>query len=82
MLQCAGEMFDRSEECRRQVEVDGLLVRDRYGQQKLNPAADAERRAKSLFLQAMKSLDLDNVPEPVTKGPASKYLSKSMLALE
>jgi hypothetical protein len=25
--------------------------------------------------RAMKSLDLDNVPEPVTKGPASKYLA-------
>ena len=81
VLLVAGEMFDRSEECRRQVAADGLLVRDRYTQLKLNPAADAERRAKSLFLQAMKNLALDDVPEPVT-GPASKYLSKSMLALE
>jgi len=81
MLLVADEMFDRSEECRRQVAADGLMVRDRYGQQKVHPAADAERAAKSLFLQAMKNLVLDDVSEPVT-GPASKYLSKSMVALE
>ena len=51
------------------------MVSDRYGQQKVNPAADAEKSAKSLYLAAMKSVDLDNVAEPVTRGVAAKYLA-------
>ena len=47
------------------------MVFDRYSQSKVHPAVDAEKSAKSLYLAAMKSLDLDTVPEPVTKGPAS-----------
>ncbi len=35
----------------------------------------AEKSAKSLYLAAMKSLDLDNVSEPVTRGVAAKYLA-------
>jgi hypothetical protein len=51
------------------------MVLDCYEQWRVNPAADAEKSAKSLYLAAMKSLDLDNVSEPVTRGPAAKYLA-------
>ncbi|MCH2212848.1 MAG: hypothetical protein MK110_16210 [Fuerstiella sp.] len=81
-LLVAAEAFDRSQQCRREVEAAGLMVLDRYGQSKVHPASDAEKSAKSLYLAALKSLDLDNVPEPVTRGPAHKYLSKSAVAIE
>ena len=74
-LLVAAEAFDRSQMCRRQVAADGLMVTDRYGQQKVNPAADAEKSAKSLYLASMKALALDGLGEPVAEGPASKYLA-------
>jgi hypothetical protein len=74
-LLVAAEAFDRSQQCRKQVATDGLMVSDRYGQQKVNPAADAEKSAKTLYLSAMKSVDLDNVAEPTAAGPAAKYLA-------
>ena len=81
-LLVAAEAFDRAKDCREQVAASGLMVFDRYSQSKVHPAVDAEKSAKSLYLAAMKSLDLDNVPEPVTRGPAHKYLSKSAVAIE
>jgi hypothetical protein len=51
------------------------MVLDCYEQWRVNPAADAEKSAKSLHLAALKSLDLDNVSEPVTGGFAAKCLS-------
>ena len=74
-LLVAAEAFDRSQQCRREVAAVGLMVLDRYEQRRVNPAVDAEKSAKSLYLAALKSLDLDSIPEPVTDGFAAKYLS-------
>ena len=74
-LLVAAEAFDRAQACRQEVEVSGLIVLDRYGQRKVHPAVDAEKSAKTLYLSAMKSVDLDNLAEPTAAGPAAKYLA-------
>ena len=63
LLTLAAESFDRAAECRRIIKRDGLMSQDRYGQPRLHPAADEERRAKALFASLLKQLALDADPE-------------------
>ena len=59
ILTLAAEAWDRSTKCRRIIARQGLIVNDRYGQPRLHPAADEERRGKSLFSSLVKQLKLD-----------------------
>lgn len=59
LLTLAAESFDRAAECRRIIKRDGLMSQDRYGQPRLHPASDEERRAKALFATLLKQLNLD-----------------------
>ncbi len=59
LLTLAAESFDRAAECRRVIQKEGLISKDRYGQPRLHPAADEERRAKALFASLLKQLNLD-----------------------
>jgi phage terminase small subunit len=52
------------------VAKEGLVVRDRWGQAKPNPAVAIRRDAQSTFLRAMKELGLDLEPVgPVGRPP-------------
>ncbi|MCA9113961.1 MAG: P27 family phage terminase small subunit [Planctomycetaceae bacterium] len=59
ILLTAAEMWDRAAEARAAIEKTGLMVTDRYGQLKVNPAVECERSSKVLFLRAVRELGLD-----------------------
>ena len=75
ILLTAAESFDRGQACRQEVEARGMMLVDRYGQPKIHPAVDSQKSAAATFLAAMKALALDGLGEPLTQGPASKYLA-------
>ena len=53
------EARDRAERCRKQINRDGELVTDRFGQAKANPLLSAERDSRSQFLAGLKQLGLE-----------------------
>ena len=55
----AAECLDRMEAAKAAIAEHGEIVPDRYGQVKVNPACDLERRAKGQFLAVLKQLGLD-----------------------
>jgi len=57
--------WDRSEEARRLLDKQGCVVKDRWGQVKLHPAAAVERDSRAAFLSGLKALrvDLPTAPE-------------------
>jgi phage terminase small subunit len=67
ILRSALESLDRAEAAREAIARDGLLIKDRWGQDKVNPLCAVERDARSSFLHAMKALSLDL--EPLRSGP-------------
>jgi phage terminase small subunit len=54
--------WDRSELARREVDKHGCVTRDRYGQVRVNPAANVERDSRAQYLAALKLLRVD-VPQ-------------------
>jgi len=44
--------------CEAQVEKDGIIVLDRYGNEKSHPANDLIRQSKDQLLRALKQLDI------------------------
>jgi P27 family predicted phage terminase small subunit len=58
LLQNALEAHDRLVEARRLLKRDGLLVRDRFGQEKQHPATLIERDARSQVLASLRALKL------------------------
>ena len=56
VLEQALRAFDRAEEARRLLDREGCVVKDRWGQVKLHPAASVERDARAAFLSALKQL--------------------------
>ena len=62
LLTTAMQALDRAESARVLLEKDGIVIVDRWGQQKLHPAAAVERDARSGMLQALKALNLDVEP--------------------
>lgn len=67
LLQTALEAFDRMREAQRQLDEDGPVVVDRFGQRKAHPATVTERDARSAMLTALNKLNLDI--EPLNDGP-------------
>lgn len=57
------EASDRANEARRQILADGMLVADRFGQQKAHPLLAVERDARGQVLAAVRALRL--APEDV-----------------
>ncbi len=82
LLTLAAESFDRAAECRRVIQKEGLISKDRYGQPRLHPAADEERRAKALFATLLKQLNLDvgdpEAEEEKKRITGSKYFRSRM----
>ena len=67
LLLTACECLDRVRECQKTIKKEGMQIQDRFGQWKAHPLCTIERDARSQFLQAMKSLNLDI--EPLRDAP-------------
>ncbi|HJU18586.1 MAG TPA: phage terminase small subunit P27 family [Stellaceae bacterium] len=59
LLKNALEAHDRLTEARRILKKEGIVVRDRFGQPKQNPASLIERDARQQLLAALKALRLE-----------------------
>lgn len=62
VLEQAVRAFERAEEARRLLDKQGCVVRDRWGQTKVHPAAAVERDARASFLAAIRQLGVE-IPE-------------------
>lgn len=63
ILEVGLECLDRLNEVQEQINKEGLTVKDRFKQDKINPLLATERDCRSGFLQAMKQLSLEDVAE-------------------
>ena len=68
LLEAAAGAWDRAEQARKLLKKDGLVVLDRFKQQKAHPASLIERDSKSLFSRLVRELGLD-VEGPVDSRP-------------
>ncbi len=68
ILQTALEAFDRLKEAQKEIERNGMTMRDRWGQVKPNPLLPVERDSRAQFLQGLKALNLDLEPLRDTIG--------------
>jgi len=59
LLQAACEARDRSQQARQMIAKDGLVLEDRFGQQKAHPACAIERDARGQMIAALRALRLD-----------------------
>ena len=59
LLRVACESFDRSEDARRTIRKEGAVIKDRFGQSKVHPAALIERDAKTQMVAALRALKLE-----------------------
>jgi len=67
ILRAVLESFDRAATAKRLLDVEGAVVRDRWGQSKVHPAVGVERDSRAAWLSALKQLYLDI--EPLRDGP-------------
>lgn len=58
LLTLALEALDRAAEARRLIELDGAVVKDRFGQYRSHPACSIERDARAAVLAAFRALRL------------------------
>jgi hypothetical protein len=65
------EARDRAEAARRQIETEGMVLVDRFGQAKPHPLLPAERDSRAMWLAAIKQLCLD--VEPLHDGPGRPW---------
>jgi P27 family predicted phage terminase small subunit len=68
ILTVACESLDRYWQAQQEINDKGLLMEDRYGCCKLNPACAVEKANKQSFLAAMRALRLDIEPPHSTAG--------------
>ncbi len=62
VLRTSLEAWDRCQSARRQIDQDGMVVKDKFGQLKPHPLLPTERDARSAFLAGLKALNLDVEP--------------------
>ncbi len=67
LLETAMKCLDRAEGARAMLERDGIIISDRFGQQKPHPAVTVERDARHGMLAALRAMNLDI--EPLRDGP-------------
>ncbi len=58
------EAWDRSEQAREQLAVDGLIVKDRYETPKAHPCVAIERDSRTAFFRGLRELALGGVDAP------------------
>jgi phage terminase small subunit len=64
LLETAAFAYDRMTNARKQIEKEGMLVKDRRGGDIQHPLLRIERDARSSLLLALKHLKLDIEPPP------------------
>jgi phage terminase small subunit len=62
ILRVSCEAFDRAQAARTAIDTAGMLLIDKFGQQKVNPLLACERDSRSAFLAGLKALNLDLEP--------------------
>jgi len=62
ILRTGLEAWDRAREAREIIDREGLMLRDRFGQMRINPLCTVERDARSQWLLALRHLNLDLEP--------------------
>ena len=67
ILRVALEAFDRAQTAREKIDLEGMTVKDRYGQMKPHSLIACERDSRAAFLSGLKALNLDI--EPLRDGP-------------
>jgi len=63
ILRVALEAWDRAQKARKNIEKNSMLIKGRDGQPKQHPLLCVERDARAAFLQGLKALNLDVMPE-------------------
>lgn len=51
--------LDRAEKCRKRIDHDGMVAKDRFGKPKAHCLLSIERDARAAFLAALRQLGLD-----------------------
>lgn len=62
LLETAARAWDRAQQARVAIDLDGLRVKDRFGQWKAHPLCTVERDALATFRAALRDLNLDLEP--------------------
>ena len=73
LLRTACESFQRAQQCREAIDLEGLTLPDRFGQAKPHPLLAAERDARSQFLQSIRALDLEAESEKRKVGSPTAH---------
>jgi phage terminase small subunit len=72
LLVLAGEAWDRCQQARETLGVEGLTVADRFGQTRAHPCIAVERDSRIAFARLLRDLGLDDDgPNPVGRPPGT-----------
>ena len=69
LLTLAGEAWDRAQEARETLAVEGSYFTDRFGAPRAHPAVAVERDSRIAFARLLRELDLDAEPAPDVRLP-------------
>lgn len=69
LLTLAGEAWDRCEEAREILAMEGLTYEDRFGQPRSRPEVAIERDSRLAFARLLRELDLDVEPPATASRP-------------
>ncbi len=72
ILRVALEAYDRCQKARDIIDLKGLLLKDRFGQDRANPLLVVERDSRAAFLAGIKALNLDIEPLGRPGRPGSR----------
>lgn len=72
VLQAACESWDRCQEARERLAVDGAYVPDRFLQLRPHPAVAVERDSRLAFIRAVRELCLDDDGPEATRPPRAR----------
>jgi P27 family predicted phage terminase small subunit len=67
ILQTMVEQYERVLEARQLIKLDGIVVKDRFGQQKQHPACAIERDANAAMMRAWRLLGYDQADSQQAK---------------
>jgi phage terminase small subunit len=59
LLVLAGQAWDRAQDAKDIVDTTGVIVKDRFNQDKQNPAVEIERQSMVVFARLLRELGLD-----------------------
>lgn len=74
ILESALEAFDRCREAQEILKKQGIVIRDRYGVQKVHPASSIERDMRQMTARLFKALHLNTNPikEKLGRPPGTR----------